>query len=105
VVISAPAWPVASLTEKRSGSDEYSVVSLSSQIIRANKMVMLDVFFSRNNNTAPQIGKYLGAIAHVVATPEDGDSLIHVHPMETANPNQAMLHATFKEKGTYRLWV
>jgi hypothetical protein len=105
VSLNTPAWPVENLKEVRAGSDGVSVVSLSSQVVRANRMVMLDVLFSRNNNSAPQIGKYLGAIAHVVATTEDGDSLIHVHPMETTDPNKAMLHATFKVKGLYRLWI
>jgi hypothetical protein len=45
VVLNSPAWPVQNLKDLRSGSDGFSVVSLSSQVVRANRMVMLDVCF------------------------------------------------------------
>ena len=47
----------------------------------------------------------MGAIAHLVSTPSDGDSLIHAHPMVGSTPTTAMLHVTFPAAGLYRLWI
>jgi hypothetical protein len=106
VRIDTPAWPTPpALSDVRSGSDGTSVVSLSGEKLKAGKMAMLNVTLSRSDGTTPSITPYLGAFAHVVAVFEDADSLIHVHPMDTSNPNQGMLHATFPHKGAYRLWI
>ena len=56
------------------------------------------------DGTTPQIEPYLGAFAHIIATPSDGDALIHVHPIGTG-PSQGMLHTTFPAAGEYRLWI
>lgn len=93
------------LGDNRSGVDGISKVILSGQQIRANKMVMLTVKFSREDGSSPSLTPYLGELAHAVGVLEDGDTLIHVHPMGTGNPNELMLHATFPEAGDYRLWV
>ncbi len=93
------------LPETRTGTDGISRVTLSKQKIQAGQMVMLDVDFSRTDGSKPEITPYLGAKAHVIGVLSDGDTLIHVHPMNTANPNTLMLHATFPEPGNYRLWV
>ena len=68
-------------------------------------MVMVNISFSRTDGSPVELTPYLGAMAHVVATPADGDSLIHVHPMNTTQSNVLMLHATFPEAGFYRLWI
>lgn len=102
----APAWPTPPvLGDVRSGASENSVATLSKNKITAGKMVMLNVVLSRNDGTQAQIEPYLGAFAHVVAVPEDGDSLMHVHPMNGSKPNEGMLHATFPTAGKYRLWI
>ena len=52
------------------------------------------------------ITPYLGAFAHIIAVPaDDGDSLIHVHPMNGGQKNEGMLHATFPTAGLYRIWI
>ena len=66
---------------------------------------MLGLTFSHQDGTAPQLAPYLGAIAHIVATPSDGDSLIHVHPVAGSSPTTALLHVTFPSPGFYRLWI
>ncbi len=66
---------------------------------------MLDLKFTRTDGTSAVITPYLGALAHVVATPTDGDSLIHVHPMDGNQPNEGMLHVTFPTAGMHRLWI
>ncbi len=106
VDIKDPAWPTPpTLSDLRSGSDGISVVTLSKERLKAGKMAMLSVELSRNDGTEPVNSPYLGAFAHVIAVFSDADSLIHVHPMDTANPNQGMLHATFPNAGYYRLWI
>lgn len=100
------AWPTPpKLTENRQGNDGNAVVTLSSTKVRAGKAAMLDMIFSRADGTKPALTPYLGAIAHVIAVPTDGDSLVHVHPMAGSKPEKAMLHVTFPEAGDYRLWI
>lgn len=91
------------LKDVRSGNDGNSVVSVSNSQLVAGKMAMLDLSFSRRDGTAPEVTPYLGALAHVVGVLEDGDTLIHVHPM--SHGGQMMIHAVFAEAGKYRLWV
>jgi tartrate dehydratase alpha subunit/fumarate hydratase class I-like protein len=106
VAIEQPAWPVPPrLSDLREGTDGTSRIALSNHTLKAGKMVMLDLNFSRTDGTRPNVTPYLGAVAHVVAVFNDGDTLVHVHPMEGGSENQAMLHVTFPFAGTYRLWV
>lgn len=106
IVNGEPAWPTPPvLTDVRRGSLGNSVVSLSNQRLVAGRMVMLDINFTRNDGSQQMITPYLGAFAHIVAVPEDGDSLLHVHPMSGAQPNQGMVHVTFPSAGFYRLWI
>ncbi len=106
VIGGSPTWSTPpTLGDVRTGQDGSSVVTLSGEKITAGQMTMLMVTLSRNDGTEPQITPYLGAFAHVVAVPEDGDSLTHVHPMSGANPNEGMLHANFSEPGNYRIWI
>jgi hypothetical protein len=93
------------LSDIRNGHDGSSVVELGSNKIIAGKMLMLDLKFSRNDGTSPSITPYLGAIAHIVAVPENGDSLIHVHPMAGKSSDKGMIHTTFPSQGAYRLWI
>lgn len=100
------AWPTPpKLTDIRQGNSGLSQVTIDNKKLTAKKMVMLNLKFARTDGTAPKLKPYLGAFAHVVAVPDDADSLLHVHPMNTADPNMGMLHVTFPRAGFYRLWV
>lgn len=100
------AWPTPPvLGDIRMGTSGVSKVELSKTKLVAGKMVMLMIKFSRTDGSVPQIEPYLGAFAHIVAVPDDADSLIHVHPMNDDNPNQGMIHATFPRAGDYRIWI
>ncbi len=99
------AWPSPpTLTDIRNGSLGVSAIELSKSKLMAGKMAMLDLKMSRTDGSTPQLTPYLGAFAHIIATPVDGDSLIHVHPVSTG-PSQGMIHAMFPDAGMYRLWV
>lgn len=100
---SNPLPPV--LGDIRYGILGNSKVTLSKNKLQAGKMAMLDVTFTRTDGSQPQIEPYLGAFAHIVAVASDGDSLLHVHPMNGSKPNQGMIHATFPREGDYRLWI
>jgi hypothetical protein len=101
----AQEWPAPVLSDDRSGSESGSVATISNQRLRAGKMAMLTLKFTRVDGSAANITPYLGAFAHVISTPEDGDSLIHVHPMNGGSPSEGMLHVTFPRAGFYRVWV
>ncbi len=106
VELTAPAWPTPPrLSDSRTGNDGQSRVELSPTRLKAGKMATLDLRFSRLDGSLPAITPYLGAIAHVVAVPDDADSLVHVHPMDTGKAGEAMLHVTFPARGFYRLWI
>jgi hypothetical protein len=97
-----PAPPV--LGNLRTGNDGVSVATLSNDKIVAGATTMLMLTFSRNDGSAPEITPYLGVMAHVTIVSNDGDSLIHVHPMN-GTPTQMMIHTEFKEAGDYRVWI
>ncbi len=99
------AWPTPPvLGDQRTGTSGTSAIELSKTKLVAGKMAMLDLKMTRTDGTTPQIEPYLGAFAHIIATPSDGDALIHVHPIGTG-PSQGMLHTTFPAAGEYRLWI
>lgn len=101
----SPAWPTTPvLGDVRSGTVDISVVTLSGASLAAGAMVMLDVKFTRNDGTTPQLTPYLGAFAHVVAVPSSGETLQHVHVMNVS-ADEGMLHTTFPAIGDYRLWI
>lgn len=97
--------PKLPLSDIRSGSDNQTRIDLAKTKIRAGKMVMVTFKVSRTDGAEPIMAPYLGALAHIIATPADGDELIHVHPMDGGSPNTGMIHATFPKEGAYRLWV
>lgn len=99
------ANPNLPLGDVRKGIDNKTVFELANTKIKAGKEVMLNFKVSRSDGLAPVIKPYLGALAHVIATPAVGDELIHVHPMKGDQPNTGMIHATFPTDGEYRLWV
>lgn len=100
-----PKNPTLPLGDVRNASDKETVFDMAKSKIRAGKMVMLNFKITRTDGVAPVMAPYLGAFAHVIATPASGTELIHVHPMEGDEPNSGMIHATFPKEGTYRLWV
>lgn len=93
------------LTDDRQDQVGKTLVTLSNEKLKAGKSAMLTITVSRSDGTNPEITPYLGALAHVNAVFEKGDTLVHVHPMGTSNPNEMMLHATFKDPGLYRVWI
>lgn len=98
-------WPTTPvLGDVRKGSADITHVELGADALVAGSMAMLDVKFSRNNGTAPELTPYLGAFAHVVVVPSTGDALQHVHVMDVSS-DEGMLHTTFPAAGEYRLWI
>lgn len=89
----------------RVGTDGASKVTLSNEKIKAKKMTMLTVTFSRTDGKKPVLTPYMGELAHVIGASEDGETFIHSHAMDHGKPNELMLHATFPRAGKYRLWV
>lgn len=101
----ATAWPTPPvLGDQRTGKSGNSAIELGKDKLVAGKMAMLDLKMTRTDGTTPQLEPYLGAFAHIIATPADGNALIHVHPMGTG-PSQGVLHTTFPAAGEYRLWI
>lgn len=101
----SPAGPSPSLPDVRVGNLSGTIATLSGETLRAGQMTMLDLIFTREDGSGADITPYLGAFAHVIVTAEDGESLIHAHPMNGVAPNEGMLHMTFPTAGNYRLWV
>lgn len=97
--------PKLPLGDVRSASDQQTTIDLAKTRIKTGKMVMLNFKVSRTDGLEPIMTPYLGALAHVIATPSSGNELIHVHPMSGNTPNTGMIHATFPKEGEYRLWV
>lgn len=101
-----PAWPTPpQLSDIRIGDDGISQARLDNKKIRAGRSAMLTLEFTRSDGSTPSITPYLGAFAHVIVVAEDGDTLVHVHPMNGSKPNEGMLHVTFPRVGHYRLWI
>ena len=98
-----PAPPV--LGDHRSAADEISVATLSNDKIIAGNTTMLWLNFSRTDGTPAVITPYLGVLAHVTIVSNDGDRLIHVHPMTGSSNTNLMLHTEFPEAGDYRIWI
>lgn len=105
VVNGAPANPKVPLTDVRKGNDKGTVLELSNNKLKANQMATLTFKVTREDGKAAVMKPYLGAFAHVIATPTSGDELLHVHPMSGAKPNEGMLHASFTKTGEHRLWI
>ena len=100
------AWPSSpKLSDVRSGVDGNSVATLEATKLKAGQSVMLNLSFTRVDGSKPKIVPFLGAFAHVLAVSDDGDSLLHVHPMDGSQPNEGMVHMKFPAAGAYRLWV
>lgn len=95
----------AHLENIRAGTDGTSKVTLSADKFIAGQMAMPMLTFSRTDGSQPQITPYLGAKAHILIVSEDGDGIIHTHPMDHGMPNMLMLHTQFADEGAYRLWV
>lgn len=93
------------LTDIREGVSGNSKVTMDNKTLSAGKTALLNLKFTRTDGTQPQISQYLGAFAHIVTVPDDGDDLLHVHPMNSAKPDMGMMHITFPRKGAYRIWV
>lgn len=100
-----PENPTKPLGDVRTGVDSSTKIVLAGSKIKAGKMAMLGFTVTRTDGKNPILTPYLGAFAHVIATPTDGDELTHVHPDVGNKPNTGMLHATFPTAGDYRLWI
>lgn len=95
----------ASLGDVRKVTVGQTTIELGNAKLKVGKMAMLDFKVTRVDGQTPVMAPYLGALAHVIATPTDGDELIHVHAQATSKPNSGMLHVTFPVEGEFRLWV
>ena len=100
-----PQNPIQPIGDVRTGIDRNTKIVLEKTKIKSGKMAMLGFTISRTDGKAPVLSPYLGAFAHVIATPTDGNELTHVHPAAGNKPNTGMLHSTFPTEGSYRLWV
>lgn len=78
----APEIPVMPLGDEKLGVDGTTQLELDNTVVKAKKNVMINFTISRTDGTVPNLSEYLGAFAHVIATPLAGNELIHVHPME-----------------------
>lgn len=105
IISGEPANPSLPVGDVRKGENNLTVVALAKTKVRAGKMTMLNYTVTRSDGQEPILTPYLGAMAHVIAVAPDGDELIHVHPMESDQPNTGMIHATFPTQGDYRLWI
>jgi hypothetical protein len=97
--------PVQEIGDVRTAVDGVSRATLDTMVIKAKQMVMLPIAFSRTDGSVPNLTPYLGEPAHLVVVSDDGDSLIHAHPMAGMSPNTMMAHLTFTEPGNYRIWL
>jgi hypothetical protein len=105
IIDGQPAWPAPPvLSDQRIGDAGISTVELGHLRLTAGHPIFVNVRMKRNDGTAPELTPYLGAFAHIVAVPQAGDSLIHVHPMPSSE-NQGIMHVTFPLPGFYRVWV
>lgn len=108
VVEGLPQNEPAPLGDVRTGRDGVSVATLDNTILNAGQMEMPYLNISRSNGTKPELTPYLGALAHVLAVSKDGETIVHVHPMDHgghSTPNKLMLHMQFPKAGEYRLWA
>ncbi len=105
IIDGLPENPILPLEDLRKASDGQTEFELAKTKIRAGKMVMLNFKVIRSDGATPIMEPYLGALAHVIATPSNGTELIHVHPMQGNATNTGMFHATFPKEGAYKLWV
>ncbi len=96
---------ILALGDVRSGIDKNTKIVLANTKIKAGQMAMINFTISRIDGSVPVLTNYLGAFAHVIATPASGDQLTHVHPMAGTKPNTGMLHTTFPVAGDYRIWI
>ena len=103
--VDANAIP-ASLGDHRSAAADVSVATLDNTVFHAGKMAMPMLNLSRTDGQPAVITPYLGVPAHVTATPMDGASLVHVHPMASSpTATELMIHLNFAQAGDYRIWV
>jgi len=105
VVNGAQENPKLPLGDIRKGADQGTLLELSNTKLKVNQMATLNFKVTREDGKPVQMKPYLGAFAHVIATPSSGDELLHVHPMAGSKPNEGMLHASFTKAGEQRLWI
>jgi len=98
-----PTPPV--LGDVRKGTDGTSQIELANTVLKAKKMAMPNLTFTRTDTTSLKLEDYLGQPAHMIIVNSKGDELLHVHPMTTSKPEVMMLHTTFPAAGDYRVWV
>ena len=82
-----------------------TTIQLAKSKLKVGRMAMLNFTVTREDGQTPVMAPYLGALAHVIATPTGGDQLIHVHAQSMGQPNAGMLHVTFPVEGEFRLWI
>ena len=84
---------------------EYEVELLADEVVAAEPS-RLTFEVRRDGERVPELGRYLGALGHLVALREGDLAYLHVHPEETApDGGRVEFGATFPTPGRYRLFL
>lgn len=81
------------------------VIFVKPATLKAGQETMAEIEISRTDGKTPKIKPYLGALAHIVLVPLEGNKILHVHPMEGSSSTKLNMHTEFPSAGDYRMWV